>query len=110
MRWLPAFRRVSARPHDAFKKLPNLTSPVNGRYFRACLVGGMIALSFGLGFGCLGCLGLRTSRPPLFFDMTHSRGFKIADLARADDPSYAAVLLMPRRSSLTLHPNSRFHP
>jgi hypothetical protein len=32
----------------------------------------MIALSLGLAFACLGCLGLRTSRPPLFFATTHS--------------------------------------
>ena len=55
---------------DAIPSNVAVVRPV--RYFRACLVGGMIALSLGLAFGCLGCFGLRTSRPPLFFAMTHS--------------------------------------
>jgi hypothetical protein len=61
----------SARPRDATQRSSGGQRCPG--YFRACLVGGMMPLSAGLGFGCLGCLGLRTSRPPLFFDMMHSR-------------------------------------
>jgi hypothetical protein len=42
-----------------------------------------MALSLGLAFGFLGCLGLRTSRPPLFFDMTTPGASGAADFERA---------------------------